>query len=160
NIFRGAHQFFLDGGKLDLLIDECDDLTMKILMRRRASELGIPVVMDTSDRGMIDIERFDLHPDLPIFHGLIEDLDPDKLRGLSNEDKVPYVLKIVGEKTFSSRKIASLMEIGQTIKTWPQLASSVVLGGGITTDVGRRILLGQLCCSGRYFVDLDQLISD
>jgi molybdopterin/thiamine biosynthesis adenylyltransferase len=154
------NQFFLDGGKLDLLIDECDDLTMKILMRRRASELGIPVVMETSDRGMIDIERFDLHPDLPIFHGLIEDLDPDKLRGLSNEDKVPYVLKIVGEKIFSSRMIASLMEIGQTIKTWPQLASSVVLGGGITADVGRRILLGQLCCSGRYFVDLDQLISD
>jgi molybdopterin/thiamine biosynthesis adenylyltransferase len=153
-------RFFLEGGKLDLLIDECDDLTIKILMRRRARDLGIPVVMETSDRGMIDIERFDLRPDLPIFHGLIDDLDPEKLRGLSTEDKVPYVLEIVGDKTISSRMIASMIEVGQTIKTWPQLASAVVLGGGVTADVVRRILLGQLSCSGRYFVDLEEIISD
>lgn len=44
---------------LDVLIDECDSLLMKIAMRKRARSKGIPVVMDTSDRGMIDVERFD-----------------------------------------------------------------------------------------------------
>jgi hypothetical protein len=30
---------------------------MKIITRLKAKELGIPVVMDTSDRGMLDVER-------------------------------------------------------------------------------------------------------
>src|SRR5437588_3286787 len=99
-------------------------------------------------------------PKGPIFHGLIEDLDPKRLRGLSTEDKVRYVVKIIGEKTVSSRMIASMVEVGQSIKTWPQLASAVVVGGGIAADVVRRILLGQMTKSGRFFVDLETLISD
>jgi molybdopterin/thiamine biosynthesis adenylyltransferase len=86
--------FFLGGGKLDLMIDECDDLAMKILLRQRARELRIAVLMETSDKGLVDIERFDLEPERPIFHGLIEDLDPKRLRGLSTEDKVPYVVNV------------------------------------------------------------------
>jgi ThiF family len=152
--------FFLGGGKLNLMIDECGDLAMKILLRRRARELRIAVLMETSDKGLVDIERFDLEPERPIFHGLIEDLDPKRLRGLSTEDKVPYVVKIIGEKTVSSRMVASMVEVGQSIKTWPQLASAVVVGGGIAADTVRRILLGQMTKSGRFFVDLETLISD
>jgi molybdopterin/thiamine biosynthesis adenylyltransferase len=152
--------FFLGGGKLDLMIDECDDLAMKILLRQRARELRIAVLMETSDKGLVDIERFDLEPERPIFHGLIEDLDPKRLRGLSTEDKVPYVVKIIGEKTVSSRIIASMVEVGQSIKTWSQLASAVVVGGGIAADAVRRILLRQMTKSGRFFVDLETLISD
>ena len=94
------------------MIDECDDLAMKILLRQRARELRIAVLMETSDKGLVDIERFDLEPERPIFHGLIEDLDPKRLRGLSTEDKVPYVVKIIGEKMVSSRIIASMVEVG------------------------------------------------
>lgn len=101
------------------MIDECDDLAMKILLRQHARELRIAVLMETSDKGLVDIERFDLEPERPIFHGLIEDLDPKCLRGLSTEDKVPYVVKIIGEKTVSNRIIASMVEVGQSIKTWP-----------------------------------------
>ncbi len=52
----------------------------------------------------------------------------------------------------------SLGEIGKSITTWPQLASSVMLGGALVTDTCRRILLDQLRSSGRYYVDFDQLI--
>ena len=157
---KNMDTFFLGGGKLDLVIDECDDLTMKILLRRRARELQIPVLMETSDKGLVDIERFDLEPSRPIFHGLIDALDPERLRGLSTEDKVPFVVKIIGETTVSHRMIASMMEVGQSIKSWPQLASAVVMGGGVAADVVRRMLLGQLNGSGRFFVDLDALIAD
>ena len=153
-------QFLLEGGKLDVLVDECDGLDMKILARSRARSLGIPVVMDTSDRGLLDVERFDLEPERPILHGLIPDLDPRQLQGLSTEDKVPYILPMLGVETLSTRAKASLVEIGQSITTWPQLASSVVLGGAVGADVCRRIVLGHYHESGRYFVDLERLIGD
>src|SRR5690606_3469072 len=47
-----------------------------------------------------------------------------------------------------------------SINTWPQLASSVVLGGAVTTDVCRRMFLHQFTASGRYYIDLDNIISE
>ena len=44
---------------------------MKLLVREMARERRIPVLMETSDRGVLDVERFDLEPDRPIFHGLL-----------------------------------------------------------------------------------------
>jgi len=55
---------------------------------------------------------------------------------------------------------ASMIEMGQTIGTWPQLATSVVLGGALAGDVCRRIFLDQFRASGRWFVDLDELVSN
>jgi ribosomal protein S18 acetylase RimI-like enzyme len=49
--------------------------------------------MDTSDRGLLDIERFDLEPERPIFHGLIGDVDPARLRGLPSKEKVESFLR-------------------------------------------------------------------
>src|SRR5690606_36181989 len=58
------------------------------------------------------------------------------------------------------RAKASMLEIGETITTWPQLDSAVTLGGGITADVVRRIFLNQYRESGRYHVDVEELIGD
>jgi molybdopterin/thiamine biosynthesis adenylyltransferase/nitroreductase len=152
--------FLLEGGKLDLLVEECDDLFMKLAVRERARALRIPVVMDTSDRGMLDVERFDLEPERPLLHGLIGDLDTRTLRGLPTKDKVPIVLAILDRKRMSTRMAASLPEVDETIGSWPQLASGVALGGAITCDVGRRILLGQMQSSGRFYVDVEDCARD
>ncbi len=153
--------FITRDGKLDILVDECDGLYVKILCRQKAKAYGIPVVMDTSDRGMIDVERFDLEPGLSIFHGWIDHLDINKVKeARTNEEKVPYLLPMIGMDTVSVRLKSSMVEVEQTITTWPQLASSVVLGGGLGADVCRRILLDQFHDSGRYFVDVEQLICD
>ncbi len=70
--------FLGDGpGKLDGLVEECDDFYVKLRIREAARARGIPVVMDTNDRGLIDIERFDLEPDRPVFHGLVAGLDAE-----------------------------------------------------------------------------------
>jgi len=150
--------FFTGNGKLDVLVEVCDGLDIKIQSRFKARSLQIPVVMDTNDRGMVDVERFDLEPERPILHGLAGDLDPNSIKDLSNEDKMPYVLKMVGIATISSRLKASMMEIEQSINSWPQLASSVTLGGAVTTDVCRRILLNQYHDSGRYYIDPEEII--
>ena len=160
-LHRGNMQaFFLENGPLDLVIDECDSLDIKLLLREYARQLRIPVLMDTSDRGMLDIELFDQEPERPILHGFVGDLKADALQDLTTEEKIPYILKIVGMETMSERMKFSMIEVEQSIKTWPQLASNVVLGGGITADVARRMLLNYGLQSGRYFVDLEALIPD
>jgi nitroreductase len=150
--------FLLSGGPLDLLIDECDSLDIKVWLRHHARHHRIPVLMETSDRGLIDVERFDLEPERPIFHGLVGDLHPQELGGLSTNDKVPYVLQIIGEPTISNRARASMLEVGHSIKTWPQLASAVTLGGGAAADVARRMNLGVIRHSGRYWCDIEDIV--
>ncbi|HEY6887942.1 MAG TPA: ThiF family adenylyltransferase, partial [Solirubrobacter sp.] len=57
----------------DVVVDECDGLEIKVALRERARAAGIPVVMATSHRGMLDVERFDREPERPAFHGLLGD---------------------------------------------------------------------------------------
>lgn len=151
-------RLLLEGGRLDVLFEECDSIDIKLLARERAREQGIPVVMSTSDRGLIDVERFDLEPRRPLLHGLIGDVRYGAVSGLTYEEKIPYALKIVGTDIASVGAKASMLEIKQTIVSWPQLASSVALGGAAAADVGRRILLQSSIPSGRYFVDLDGIL--
>lgn len=151
--------FFLDGGKLSLLVEECDSLDIKVLCRERARMHRVPVVMDTSDRGMVDVERFDLQPDRPLFHGLTDVPPIHELRELTNEQKVPFILSILETDKLSTRIRASMLEINESISTWPQLATAVALGGAVTGDVCRRILLDQFRDSGRYRVDLDTVFA-
>lgn len=158
---ENMNSYFMDGGKLDLLIEESDGLDIKILCRHKARELGVPVVMEGSDKCLVDVERFDREPQRSILHGLVDHLDIEKLKTLkTNEEKIPYMLDILGLEDSSLRLKASMLEIEQTITTWPQLASAVTMGGGITADVARRILLGYYSESGRYHVDIEELIGD
>ena len=150
--------FFTSGGKLDLIIDECDGLDIKILLRHKAKSLQIPVVMEASDRGTVDVERFDLEPNRSLLHGFIDHLDHTKIGSLTNDEKIPYILPMLGMETISKRLKASMVEIKQTISTWPQLASAVTLGGALCADVCRRILLDQYRGSGRFFVDIEDFI--
>ena len=152
-------EFFAGNGKVDLLIEESDSFDIKIVSRFKARELGIPVLMEASDRCMVDVERFDLEPSRSILHGLVEHLSPESLKKLkTTEDKIPPMLDVLGLDSTSVRLRASMVEIEQTINTWPQLASAVTMGGGITADVARRILLGLFNDSGRYYVDVEQII--
>ena len=145
--------------KPDIIVEVCDNLKTKLLIREFAKSNRIPVVMDTNDRGMIDIERFDLEPDRPSFHGLIKTIKSDAVDKLSADEKFSLILKILDEEKISERLKMSMNEIGRTIKSWPQLASGVTLGGAITTNVCRKILLDKHNRSGRYYIDLDKLLN-
>lgn len=158
--------FFIGDKKLDLVIDECDSLDVKILLRIKAKSLQMPVLMEASDRGTVDVERFDLEPERPLLHGFISHLDHTKIGSLTNEQKIPYILPMLGLiphmgiDTLSKRLKASMVEVEQSINTWPQLASAVVLGGALCADVCRRILLDKYRESGRYNIDIEELIGD
>ncbi|WKG05415.1 Rv1355c family protein [Mycolicibacterium sp. HK-90] len=143
---------FLHG--LDVVVEECDSLDAKVLVREAARARRLPVLMTTGDRGLLDVERFDLEPERPILHGLLGDIAARDLAGLSSKDKVPHVLRILDAPQLSPRMAASLVEVGKTLSTWPQLAAEVVLGATVVANAVRRIGLGEPMPSGRVRVDV------
>lgn len=145
-------------GGLDVVVEECDALDVKVMVREVARRQRIPVLMETSDRGLFDVERFDLEADRPLFHGLMPDLSSSAIAGLSPQDKVPYVLGILEPDQVSSRGAASLAEVGRTLATWPQLGGDVTLGAATTAAAVRRLGLGQPLPSGRIRIDLDDTV--
>ncbi|MBO0677467.1 Rv1355c family protein [Mycolicibacterium sp. S2-37] len=148
---------FLEG--LDIVVEECDSLDMKALVREHARARGLPVLMTTSDRGLLDVERFDLDPARPILHGLLGGVDAAALAGLSSKDKVPYVLRILDAGALSPRMAASLVEVGTTLSTWPQLAGEVGLGATAVAEAVRRIGLGEELPSGRVRIDAPAILA-
>lgn len=147
---------FLDG--LDVVIEECDSLDIKVLLRQAARARGIPVLMATSDRGLVDVERYDVDPQRPIFHGLLGDIEAGQLRGLSTKEKAPYILNILDGQSLSARGAASLVEVGQTLGGWPQLASDIWVGAATVANAVRRIGLGEPLDSGRARVDVGAVL--
>lgn len=143
---------FLEG--LDVVVDECDSLDMKVILRERARARRIPVLMATSDRGLVDVERFDLEPRRPILHGLLGELDVALLSGMSSREKVPHMLRFLEAEELSPRVAASVVEIDRTLSTWPQLAGDVVLGATAIAEAVRRIGLGEDLRSGRTRIDV------
>ncbi len=145
---------FMEGDKkLDLLLEECDSLPVKIEARLLARQKGIPVIMDTSDRGMIDVERFDYNKNLPVLHGrAVESMD--ELASLSEAEYTQLLMKMVDFDNISERLKYSYGEIGKTLTTWPQLASDVISGGGFAAKISRLILLGYEVPSGRFYIEL------
>ena len=147
---------FLDG--LNIVVEECDSLDMKAIVRERARARGIPVLMATSDRGLIDVERFDLEPQRPILHGLLGDVDPASLARMTSGQKVPYLLRLLDAQQLSPRGAASLLEIDHTLSTWPQVSGDVAAGAPAIAEAVRRIGLGEHLPSGRARLDIGGLL--
>lgn len=154
---ENIEEFLTDGGRVDLLIDECDSIEVKIKSRIKARELGIPVIMETSDRGMLDVERFDIEPESSLFHGRLGS-DAELFQAL-NEDPMKTTLAIIDVDKVSARGKASLQLLGKEISAWPQLAEDVILGGATASKASRKILLGEDLRSKRYYVDVNEIIT-
>lgn len=146
--------FFDESPRVDVVVEECDTAWVKLAVREHARARRVPVVMECSDRGMLDVERFDLEPDRPLLHGLLGDLTAAGLAGADRKTEMAAVLKIVGVDTLSDRLAASCVEVDTTLATWPQLASEVAHGGASVTSTARAILLGQDVPSGRTYAEL------
>lgn len=154
---ENIESFFGGETALDLVVEECDDLIVKQLVRLQARLQRIPVLMETNDRGMLDIERFDLAPDTKLLHGLMPE-DPAALQSLAPAARMAMVWQMINGDLISSRLRDSFAEIGKSLTTWPQLASSVVIGGGVVAEVSRKILLGDGIRAGRYYFDIDTIL--
>jgi len=152
--------FMVDGGSLHLVLEECDDLATKVRVRGEARARRIPVIMDTNDRGLIDIERFDLEPDRPLLHGLLGDIDPDAVASLTPSDRIDLLRRFLGRDAMSRRLAESIDQVGVTLVSLPQLGSGTTIGAGMAADVARRVLLSEILSSGRFYADTELLVCD
>jgi hypothetical protein len=134
---------------VDLVVDECDSFDIKISLRELAKKFRKPLLMHTSERGITDIERYDIHEDLPIFHGLLENVDFN--------DKSKVLMAIINPKIVSERMLLSFSELGKSLKSWPQLATEVFSGGANLAGIARMILLNQKVVGGRYFFNTEEV---
>jgi hypothetical protein len=116
--------------------------------------------MDTSDRGLIDVERFDLEPERPLAHGRLRGVDLDSITSESPASvKLDVMLEMVGKDTLSNRMKASFPELGRNLTTWPQLGGHVVMGGAMAAELWRKLAIGEMDYSGRWYVDFDEVFT-
>jgi len=148
---------FCDG--LDVIIDEVDDLDIKIMLRQQAQQRRLPVVMatDNGDSGVIDIERYDQDPDTIPFHSRLG-ADPAQ-KYLGKKLPLPVLGKLIGEQLVGfditePRMQQSLLEIGQSIPTWPQLGTAALLNGVAVATAVRKILTNQPIINKRAILSL------
>lgn len=144
---------------LSVIVEECDSIDIKLLIRQHAQELRIPVIMETNDNGILDIERYDLNERLAPFHGLVGNISSSKFANLTTEQKLGFLARILDFNSISTRMASSALEINSTLSSWPQLAEDVALGTSLVVGACRRILLGFSAPSGRASVSVDRIVS-
>jgi hypothetical protein len=148
---------FLDG--LDLLVEECDGLGIKLEIRRRARERGLDLVFAADERGFLSVEPYGTHPELEPFHGRIA--EPQGPRA-----SYPTALAFMKDLTewmggwdqISERSRRSLEKLGTELCGYPQLASEARYAAGQVGHVARRLLLGERVPPFCGHLDLDRLV--
>jgi hypothetical protein len=149
---------------VDLVVDEIDDIETKVRIRYEARARKIPVVMATelADTILLDVERFDLEPGRPLLHNMIPSLEVLLDKPLENyREWVKHAMRIIGSKNMTIRMQKSLMKVGSTIVTHPQLGSTVMMTGGVLAFAAKSIATGGLLKSGRYTISLEkELLED
>ena len=158
---EGVHQdnlsSFMEG--CDVVVDACDSLSIKAHLRLEAAAQGVPLVMDTNDRGMLDIERYD-HPERGsgFVHGRI---DEATMRSFTNMDRwTPEALDaFVDVANASERGQASLPKVGAELVSWPQTYTGVAAGGAHAAEACRRLALGENLPDARITMDLHEQLT-
>lgn len=152
---------FLNQPKIDILIEETDNLKLKISLRKKARELEIPVVMVTGngENVLVDIERYDLEPEISLLAGY---LDTNVLKRISKikpkqetcQEHIDLARDFMGNKYLDKRLVSSFGEVGKTLASIPQLAESSFLRGATMAHFVKKILLKENLLSGRYVISL------
>jgi hypothetical protein len=144
---------------LDIVVDELDNIAVKYLIREKAKEYKIPVLMgtDNGDNAVIDIERYDLDESIKYFHGRLgEDLSYDSLLKLDKFGIGKMATKCVGADNVTVRMQESLLEMGKTIVSWPQLGGAALVNGVAVAYCIRKILNNQSVEDNRVVLSIDE----
>ena len=151
-------RFFESPWSLNAVVDEIDDLKIKILLRVEARRRGIPVIMatDLGDDVMLDIERYDLDRKLPLFHGLVNDIESLLTKEVGKQEWLKYAMQIIEPKNVSLRMQQSLLDVGTKIVTQPQLGGTALMSGAVAAYAVRQLALDKDIRSGRTLISLDK----
>lgn len=151
-------RFFEGSGKLDIVIDEIDNLAVKYLIREHAQKRKLAVVMgaDNGDNAVVDIERYDENPNQKFFHGRMGEVTYEELAGLDKFGIGKKITQHVGPENVTERMQQSLLEMGKTVVSWPQLGGAALLNGSAIAYCVRKILNKQPLENNRALISLDE----
>ncbi len=152
---------FLLKPKIDVLVEETDNLLLKLKLREIARENRIPVVMVTGNgpNVIIDVERFDLKPDLPFLNGHLSKKVTEDIKSgpLPFEKKIKLMMDFMDKKYLHPDLVRSFHLVGSKLAGIPQLAESSFLRGAALSYVVRRIISGKEMKSGRYDLNMEKV---
>lgn len=148
---------FMSG--LDLLVEECDGLEMKLAIRHHCRAHRVNLVFAADERGFLSVEPYGNVPDLPPFHGRIIESQPPR-------DAYPSQLAFMKElsrwmggwEAISERSRLSLERLGKGVSGYPQLASEARFAAGQVGNVARRLLLGEKVKPYFGHIDLEEVV--
>ncbi len=153
---------FLNRPKADVLIEEMDNLLLKILVREKARQYRLPVLMVTGNGAgvILDVERFDLKHDLPLLNGYLRPAIIKKIKkGVTSfEEKIALARDFMGQRFLTARLRQSFAVVGQKLAGIPQLAEASFLRGAVLCYAVRQLALGQDLPSGRHFLRLEDML--
>jgi hypothetical protein len=148
---------FLSG--LDVVVDELDNIAVKYLIREKAKAYKLPVIMatDNGDNAVVDVERYDLDSSITYFHGRMgDDISYDSLSKLDKFGIGKMATKCVGPENVTIKMQESLLEMGKTIVSWPQLGGAAIINGAAVAYCVRKILNNQPTITNRALISLDE----
>ena len=149
---------FLSG--LDVLVEEMDNPYLKVRVRFEARAKKIPVVMaaDNGDGIIADVERFDIEPKRKILHGILGKMTAEDFKSIPPQELPRVMAKIAGANIAAIRMLESVLEVGKTIYSWPQLGTAATMCGSVLAYLARRVSLRDpKIKSGRYEVNPDTI---
>lgn len=145
----------------DIIIEEMDNLQLKIAIRKEAKQQRKPVVMVTGNGHdiILDIERYDLDKDLPLLSGKLDQKVIHAISGnpSSFAEKIKLAQDFIGSRYLSERLNFSFTQVGKTLIGIPQLAETTFLRGAVLAHAVRGIFTDANVCSGRYAFGLSDL---
>lgn len=154
---KNIEEFIAGKTRLDILVDEMDDIGLKFLARKLARLHRIPVLMAT-DNGhsvILDVERFDFEPKRPVFHGKVKEDDVSKA-ALDPKIWLKLAARIIDPHYMVPSLQDSLLQVGKNITGAPQLGPTAMMAGAAVSYAARRIVNRQPMPSGRYFFGLEE----
>lgn len=145
---------------LDVIIDELDSFPIKYLIREQCKKYGIPLVQaaDNGDNGVVDIERYDLDRNTPFFHGRLGRVNYEMFTKLDKFKIGKMITELVGPENVTERMQQSLLEMGKTIVSWPQLGGAALLNAAAVAYCVRKILNDQPLEPVRSLLIMDALL--
>jgi len=145
---------------VDVLVEETDNLEIKIRLRLAARERSIPVVMatDNGDNIIVEVERFDIDKTKPLFNGVIGDVNLEMFKSFTPFDLPKLATKIAGPQLVTERMMSSLLQVGRELYSWPQLGDAATLSGIAIAYCLRKLALGESIGSGKMEINIDAIV--
>jgi molybdopterin/thiamine biosynthesis adenylyltransferase len=138
-----------DEPRLDLVVEEADDIAIKVAVRRRCRELGIPVLMltDFGHQAILHFQDFKREPTLPLAFAC-SDTECDRLfeRALTTgnrDDLFAFVRAFLGPDCIRAEFAAWVNGEGERpTSSLPQSGATALISGGLAGKTAALYLLG------------------